>query len=120
MTFYEDILRTFEYWSKQIKPNKEPLANAVFYYTGTADKVTCFACGVNLSSWEPTDEPWTEHEQWSPACIYLKMTGYHTEDKVQPVGGFTFEKRSGLGFGQKGGNTFGFGTNSETNLFVRR
>jgi hypothetical protein len=94
MTFYEDRLRTFEHWSKQIRPTKEALAKAGFYYTGTADKVTCFACGLNLSSWEPTDEPWTEHEQWSPACIYLKMTGYPTEDKVQPVSGFTFEKRS--------------------------
>ena len=76
MMFYEDRLHTFEHWSKQIRPSKEALTKAGFYYTGTADKVICFACGVNLASWEPTDEPWREHEKWSPACIYLKMTGY--------------------------------------------
>jgi hypothetical protein len=128
MMFYEDRLHTFEYWSKQIRPNKEALTKAGFYYTGTADKVTCFACGVNLSSWEPDDEPWAEHETWSPACIYLKMTGYKTEDKnlMQPGVTFQTEKQSKLGFapafGQNSGHTFGFGTNSITgaNLFVKR
>ena len=75
----EDRLQTYEHWSKQIKPEKWSLAKAGFFYTGTADKVTCFACGVNIMSWEEKDDPREEHEKWSPSCIYLKMTGYTSQ-----------------------------------------
>ena len=135
MMFYEDRLRTFQDWSKQITPDRVSLSKAGFYYTGSADKVTCFACSANVMSWESTDDPWVEHEKWSPTCIYLKMTGYKSENKnlVQPVGGFRFETASKNNqtasgftptFGQNSGNSpnFGFGSNSSTgaNLFVRR
>lgn len=112
MMFYQDRLHTFEYWSKQIRPKKEALAKAGFYYTGTTDKVTCFACGVNVASWEPEDEPWTEHEKWSPACIYLKMTGHDIKEKPMEVG----ENRPL--FGEK--PLFGSQSVTGANLFVRR
>ena len=35
----------------------------------------CFACGVKLSQWKPSDNPLTEHKKWSPECVYLKLTG---------------------------------------------
>ena len=117
MIFYEDRLHTFEFWSKQIRPTKEALSKAGFNYTGNADKVTCFACGVHLSSWDPTDEPWAEHEKWSPSCIYVKMTGYKPEPKTT---GFTFDKqqpqRQGFSFGQNSA----FGSYTGSNLFAKR
>ena len=144
MMFYEDRLQSFEHWSKQIEPNKMSLAKAGFYYTGSADKVTCFSCGVKVMSWEPSDQPWEEHEKWSPACIYLKMTGYKNGDTGSFAPGFipasknapvTFGHNNGFGTqapsrghgafaldGQQTNKTSSFGPNSVTgaNLFVGR
>ena len=30
-----------------------------------ADRTLCFCCNVSLHRWEPTDEPWSEHERHS-------------------------------------------------------
>ena len=85
LLFYEDRLKTFEHWPKQLSPDKYALAQAGFYYTGEGDKVTCFACDMSVRQWERTDEPWTEHKKWSTNCVYLKMTGCKVADK-----GFNF------------------------------
>ncbi|MET0103904.1 MAG: baculoviral IAP repeat-containing protein [Sedimenticola sp.] len=75
--YYEDRLKTFDSWPKQMMPNKYDLAKCGFTYTGTGDNVKCFHCGIHLKDWERTDNPWNEHYKWSPACNYLKMIGWN-------------------------------------------
>ncbi|KAL8592605.1 hypothetical protein ACOMHN_026535 [Nucella lapillus] len=53
----------------------EPMAQAGFYHQPNApsdDRAMCFTCNVCLVCWEPTDEPWSEHERHSPNCPYIK------------------------------------------------
>ena len=42
-------------------PLPSELADAGFYYTGQADRVKCFQCGLILHSWEPMGLPWHAH-----------------------------------------------------------
>jgi hypothetical protein len=76
MLQYEDRLRSFKNWSKQLIPDKYTMAEAGFLYTGQSDIVQCFACNVRVSEWDKTDNVWKEHLKWSPDCIFLKMIGY--------------------------------------------
>ncbi|VDM37229.1 unnamed protein product [Toxocara canis] len=36
------------------------------------DRVLCFACLVCLVCWEPSDEPWSEHERHSQSCRFIR------------------------------------------------
>lgn len=36
------------------------------------DRVSCFACHVYLYSWEPNDEPWSEHERHAMQCPFMR------------------------------------------------
>lgn len=48
------------------------MAGAGFYYEPTgSDRTLCFQCGICLLYWEPTDEPWSEHERHSNNCPYV-------------------------------------------------
>ncbi|CAK9813280.1 Baculoviral IAP repeat-containing protein 6 [Anthophora quadrimaculata] len=74
---------TFSKWPhmnyKWALPNK--MAQAGFYHQpGTTgdDRIMCFTCNVCLVYWEPTDEPWSEHERHSPACPFVK--GEYTQN----------------------------------------
>ncbi|XP_022903765.2 baculoviral IAP repeat-containing protein 7-like [Onthophagus taurus] len=78
-------LQTFKDWPKQLNQKPKDLAQAGFYYVGEGDKVTCFSCGVGLNDWEADDNPWSEHQRWSPNCPFLNLGGnkeflqtYHT------------------------------------------
>ena len=75
-TDYENRIKTFKTWPKQMIPDKYALAKCGFIYEGYADKVKCAFCGVGLRDWEQTDDPWVEHYTWSPHCSYLKMVGW--------------------------------------------
>lgn len=81
MILYEDRVNSFGGWSKQLRPNKDTLAPAGFFYTGMGDKVKCFACGLEVIDWDPADNPWTEHGKFSGDCLYLKMTGAIVKSK---------------------------------------
>ena len=35
------------------------------------DAVQCFSCKKGLFDWQPTDDPWLEHEKVSPQCHFL-------------------------------------------------
>ncbi|KAK6171470.1 hypothetical protein SNE40_019656 [Patella caerulea] len=48
------------------------MAEAGFFYTGNADAVKCWFCGIALKTWEPTDDPWMEHIRWSGHCGFIK------------------------------------------------
>ena len=73
--YFKDRIDTFSTWSLQIKLQKFELAAAGFFYTGLADTVECFACGIRLSEWKITDSALKEHYQWSKECTFLKMLG---------------------------------------------
>lgn len=46
-----------------------PQGNAI---SSKGDRVTCFSCRVYLYSWEPTDEPWSEHERHAIQCPFIR------------------------------------------------
>ena len=55
--------------SHLLKPDS--FARAGFYYSGTADNVMCFWCGLGLNHWEATNDPITEHVKFAPRCTWL-------------------------------------------------
>ncbi|CAL8111027.1 unnamed protein product [Orchesella dallaii] len=76
-------LRTFSNWPhmeyRWALPEK--MAQAGFYHSPSSngdDRAMCFTCNVCLVSWEPTDEPWSEHERHSPFCPFVR--GEHTHN----------------------------------------
>ncbi|CAG7720785.1 unnamed protein product [Allacma fusca] len=76
-------LQTFVNWPhtdyKWALPEK--MAQAGFYHNPGSngdDRALCFTCNVCLVSWEPTDEPWSEHERHSPFCPFVR--GEHTHN----------------------------------------
>ncbi|XP_033127778.1 baculoviral IAP repeat-containing protein 6-like isoform X2 [Anneissia japonica] len=59
----------------------DAMAQAGFYHGPTTpgdDRALCFTCSVCLVCWEPTDEPWSEHERHSPNCPHVR--GEHTQN----------------------------------------
>ena len=54
--------------SSLLKP--ESFASAGFFFSGTADNVMCFWCGLGLNHWETTDDPFTEHVRFTPRCTW--------------------------------------------------
>ena len=57
------------------------MAQAGFYHQPNQsgdDRAMCFTCNVCLVCWEPTDEPWSEHERHSPSCPFVR--GEHTQN----------------------------------------
>ncbi|KAK3592208.1 hypothetical protein CHS0354_000218 [Potamilus streckersoni] len=75
---YSIRLSSFDRWSSDIRQSPEQVADAGFYYTGSAyyqglqDVVRCFACDGGLKNWDPEDEPWVEHARWFPQCPFVK------------------------------------------------
>ncbi|KAK3094209.1 hypothetical protein FSP39_025467 [Pinctada imbricata] len=82
---YSEVARqkTFRKWPhmnyKWALP--DPMAQAGFYHQPNSigdDRAMCFTCNVCLVCWEPTDEPWSEHERHAPACPFVK--GEYTQN----------------------------------------
>ncbi|XP_047099354.1 death-associated inhibitor of apoptosis 1-like [Schistocerca piceifrons] len=63
--------QSFHDWPSYIPVKAEELAEAGFFYSGTADHTTCFYCGGTLHDWVDGDDPWGEHYRWFPRCMYL-------------------------------------------------
>ena len=61
MEYYENRLKTFETYPKQMLPDKIQLARAGLYYTGKLDVCQCFLCHVKLNAWERDDDAIKEH-----------------------------------------------------------
>lgn len=108
MEYYEDRLKTFDTYPKQMLPDKFQLSSAGLYYTGKSDVCQCFRCHVKLSAWEREDDAIKEHYKWSPNCEYIKIIGVPQQKQT----GFTFGSSSSLG---------GFRPSSatESSLFVK-
>lgn len=84
--YQNTVLRTasFTTWNHNNKQNSTFLVEAGFYYTGQADHVRCFSCGISLKDWGFHDDPWTAHARYSPECSYLRdKTGQGFIDRVQ-------------------------------------
>ena len=75
MEYYENRLKTFDTYPKQMLPDKIQLARAGLYYSGKSDMCQCFRCHVKLSSWERDDDAIKEHYKWSSQCEYIKLVG---------------------------------------------
>ncbi|XP_066999486.2 death-associated inhibitor of apoptosis 1 [Anabrus simplex] len=66
-----DRLKTFDRWPVRfLAPSR--LAAAGFYYLGRDDIVRCFFCGVEIGCWEEGDDPFRDHQRWSPSCPYIR------------------------------------------------
>ena len=63
--------QTFHNWPVQFI-DKNHLAAAGFYYTDLKDVVCCAFCEVQLGQWKQEDDPFKEHQRWSPSCGFIK------------------------------------------------
>lgn len=71
LNYEDERLKTFENWPSEFINRKEMAATGMFY-TGQADKSKCYFCGVEIHSWQPSDNPVTEHLRWSVTCPLLR------------------------------------------------
>ncbi|KAK3577845.1 hypothetical protein CHS0354_000244 [Potamilus streckersoni] len=52
--------------------NTEGMARTGLFYTGKADEVQCFQCGIEHKNWRPDKDPLLEHIKESPDCQFLE------------------------------------------------
>ncbi|XP_046354722.2 baculoviral IAP repeat-containing protein 7-like isoform X2 [Haliotis rufescens] len=68
-------LDSFVDWPRRYVPKTpEELAAAGFFYIGSADRVTCFQCGITLRDWEEEHDPVVEHQRYSEHCQFINKT----------------------------------------------
>ncbi|PSN55309.1 Death-associated inhibitor of apoptosis 1 [Blattella germanica] len=66
-----DRRRTYESWTVLfMDPHR--LSAAGFYFTGRSDVVRCPFCGVEVGDWEEGDDPFRDHQRWSPSCGFVR------------------------------------------------
>jgi len=70
-------LKTFELWPSSNKQNPKDLCDAGFFYDkefeGASDATICFACGLEVVKWMPSDNPWIEHKRLlKKECSHLQ------------------------------------------------
>ncbi|KAJ1827823.1 hypothetical protein LPJ73_008691, partial [Coemansia sp. RSA 2703] len=64
----------------------ETLASAGFSFNqaqDAPDNVQCFHCGFELTGWEQSDDPFSEHYAHEPNCVYAKL---HCQTRVSMAG----------------------------------
>lgn len=76
MTFNDDWPHSF------ISPRI--LAKIGFYFIGPHDRVKCYFCKVEVSSWEMGDNEVNEHLRWSPRCPLMKRCE-STNVPIKPI-----------------------------------
>ncbi|XP_071091463.1 inhibitor of apoptosis protein-like [Haliotis cracherodii] len=78
---YSSRLESFVNWPARYVPKTpEQLATAGFFYIGSADRVTCFQCGITLRGWEEEHDPEAEHQRYSEHCQFIKKTEHIRDD----------------------------------------
>jgi hypothetical protein len=65
-------LTSFKTWPVGIKQRPQELSEAGFFYNGQSDVTICFACGLRVGNWEPTDNCWDEHKK-NETCPFVKL-----------------------------------------------
>jgi len=71
----EEYLNCFNSYTTEWKvPFLSPrqMAAAGLTYTGMGDRVKCLYCSIELDTWEPNDDPHTEHLEKSPYCAFFR------------------------------------------------
>jgi hypothetical protein len=111
MKYYENRLKTFDSYPKQMLPHKYKLASAGLYNGGKSDVCECFRCPFKLSDWVRSNNPFREYYN----CEYIKIVGA-PQHKPTPIGGFgafvSTTRSTPCGFGEFSSSTTG------ANLFV--
>lgn len=88
--FYEkDRIKSFDNWPFEYI-SIQRLAAAGFYYLNRSDTVRCHWCNIELSQWQPLDNPIIEHKKWSPKCRYIHgvLSGIKPSDPGFDVCGY--------------------------------
>ncbi|VDK44650.1 unnamed protein product, partial [Anisakis simplex] len=70
---YDILIQMNKFWTRWALPCQ--MAEAGFFHQPNKagdDRVLCFACLVCLVCWEPSDEPWSEHERHSQWCRFIR------------------------------------------------
>ena len=62
---------TYYDWPDGAWQDPDNLVSAGFFFTGSADRVMCFACRTVLRNWEPNDIPLQVHETFTPDCPFV-------------------------------------------------
>uniref|UniRef100_T1IPT5 Dual E2 ubiquitin-conjugating enzyme/E3 ubiquitin-protein ligase BIRC6 n=1 Tax=Strigamia maritima TaxID=126957 RepID=T1IPT5_STRMM len=94
----------------------DQMAQAGFYHQPNStcdDRAMCFTCNVCLVCWEPTDEPWSEHERHSPSCPFVK--GEYTQNVPLSV---TYAASPAILLGGKPNEAKHIGTTSSSDLIA--
>ncbi|CAH2296954.1 baculoviral IAP repeat-containing 1 [Pelobates cultripes] len=80
----EDVrLDSFKKWPENAHAMPADLAQAGFYYTGVADAVKCFTCGIGLIGFDPGEDPYTEHLRHSSSCEFLQNLAQSKSREVE-------------------------------------
>ena len=66
-----DRRKIFEKWRVTFI-DMNHIASAGFYSTKLVGVLCCAFCGVQLGDWEEGDNPFKEHQRWSPSCGFIK------------------------------------------------
>ncbi|NXU47305.1 BIR51 protein, partial [Turnix velox] len=74
---YENRLKTFTEWpfGENSKCTSENMAKAGFVHcprVNEPDVAKCFFCLIELEGWEPSDDPWEEHNKRN-RCGFLSL-----------------------------------------------
>lgn len=78
MSKFDSRLESFDHerWPKNCPKSAFELASAGFYFDSSIarlDTAKCFHCGLFLNQWKPSDDPWQEHQKFSPDCRYILL-----------------------------------------------
>ncbi|CAC5426749.1 unnamed protein product [Mytilus coruscus] len=68
---FENVMSRIQSYTNVSKQRPKLLAEAGYFYTGEADIVRCFCCGIGLAEWNHQDEPWVQHAKHSFKCSFL-------------------------------------------------
>ena len=97
LEYYENRLKTFDTYQKQMLPDKMQLARAGLGYIIVENRTcaNCFRCHVKFNAWERDDDAIKEHYKWSPQCEYKVVgapppqpPGYKVGSSAPSFGGF--------------------------------
>ncbi|CAG2117642.1 unnamed protein product [Medioppia subpectinata] len=73
MVWEKNRLKTFKSWSiTDGKCTKEQMSSCGFYRYNGGDSVRCFCCFKELDGWQPSDDPWAEHQR-NNDCYFANL-----------------------------------------------
>ncbi|XP_041357200.1 baculoviral IAP repeat-containing protein 2-like [Gigantopelta aegis] len=83
---YEERVDSFYGWPcKHEHQSPSCMAQQGFFYIGSADRVSCFQCGLRLRDWDECDYPSDCHREWSPDCPFINKNSSTNTRPIQGV-----------------------------------